>query len=105
MLAGPVTVVPLICFGAAANRLPLSVVGLLQFLAPILQFLCGVLVQHESVPPARLAGFLIVWLALVLLTVDALRGARRRPARRSTGSNPLSPPPRPTARPASSTAP
>jgi chloramphenicol-sensitive protein RarD len=81
MLAGPVTVVPLICFGAAANRLPLSVVGLLQFLAPILQFLCGVLVQHESVPPARLAGFLIVWLALVLLTVDALRTARRRPAR------------------------
>ncbi|MEY9857451.1 chloramphenicol-sensitive protein RarD [Catenulispora sp. GAS73] len=80
MLAGPVTVVPLICFGAAANRLPLSVVGLLQFLAPILQFLCGVLVQHESVPPARLAGFLIVWVALVLLTVDALRTARRRPA-------------------------
>jgi len=77
VLAGPVTVAPLIAFGAAANRLPLSVVGLLQFLAPILQFLCGVLVQHESVPPTRLAGFLIVWLALVLLTVDALRGARR----------------------------
>lgn len=78
MLAGPATVVPLICFGAAANRLPLSVVGLLQFLAPILQFLCGVLAQHESVPPSRLAGFLIVWLALVLLTVDALREARGR---------------------------
>ncbi|MBS2546829.1 EamA family transporter RarD [Catenulispora sp. NL8] len=77
MLAGPVTVLPLIAFGAAANRLPLSMVGLLQFLAPILQFLCGVLVQHEAVPPARLAGFLIVWAALVLLTVDALRAARR----------------------------
>jgi chloramphenicol-sensitive protein RarD len=77
ILAGPVTVAPLIAFAAAANRLPLSVVGLLQFLAPILQFLCGVLVQHESVPATRLAGFLIVWLALVVLTVDALRAARR----------------------------
>ncbi|MFL6111916.1 MAG: EamA family transporter RarD [Catenulispora sp.] len=77
ILAGPVTVVPLICFGAAANRLPLSMVGLLQFLAPVLQFLIGVTVQHEPVPPARLAGFLIVWAALAVLTVDALRGARR----------------------------
>jgi chloramphenicol-sensitive protein RarD len=88
VLAGPVTVVPLICFGAAANRLPLSVVGLLQFLAPILQFLCGVLVQHESVPPARLAGFLIVWLALGVLTFDALRGAAR--AKRSSAVSAVS---------------
>jgi chloramphenicol-sensitive protein RarD len=87
VLAGPVTVVPLICFGAAANRLPLSAVGLLQFLAPILQFLCGVLVQHEAVPPARLAGFLIVWIALALLTFDALRGARRRPVQSTSTSD------------------
>ncbi|NUR61663.1 MAG: EamA family transporter RarD [Catenulispora sp.] len=80
VLAGPVTVVPLICFAASANRLPLSVVGLLQFLTPILQFLIGVTVQHEGVPAARLAGFLIVWVALVVLTVDALRGARGRPS-------------------------
>ena len=89
MLAGPVTVVPLICFAASANRLPLSVVGLLQFLAPILQFLIGVTVQHEPVPAARLAGFLIVWAALVLLTVDALRGSRRaqRPGAQSTSTS------------------
>ena len=62
-------------------------VGLLQFLAPILQFLCGVLVQHESVPPARLAGFLIVWAALALLTFDALRGARRRSAQSTSTSD------------------
>lgn len=75
-LAGPVTVIPLIMFAGAANRLPLSLVGLLQFLTPVLQFLCGVLVQHESAPPARLAGFLIVWIALAILTVDALRAGR-----------------------------
>jgi chloramphenicol-sensitive protein RarD len=75
-LAGPVTVIPLICFAAAANRLPLSMVGLLQFLAPVLQFMCGVFVQHEAVPPARLAGFLIVWAALVVLSYDAVRAAR-----------------------------
>lgn len=87
ILAGPVTVVPLICFAAAANRLPLSMVGLLQFLAPILQFLIGVAVQHEPVPAARLAGFLIVWAALVVLTVDALRGARRSQAVASTADS------------------
>jgi chloramphenicol-sensitive protein RarD len=76
MLAGPVTVIPLILFAASANRLPLTMIGLLQFLAPVLQFLCGVLVQHESVPPIRLAGFLIVWAALAVLTVDAMRAAR-----------------------------
>jgi chloramphenicol-sensitive protein RarD len=75
-LSGPVTVVPLIMFAGAANRLPLSMVGLLQFLTPVLQFVCGVLVQHESVPPARLAGFLIVWIALAVLTADALRAGR-----------------------------
>ncbi|GAA2066346.1 EamA family transporter RarD [Catenulispora yoronensis] len=88
MLAGPVTVGPLICFAAAANRLPLSVVGLLQFLAPILQFIIGVTVQHEPVPATRLAGFLIVWAALAVLTVDALRGARRpRPAGAAGGAS------------------
>jgi chloramphenicol-sensitive protein RarD len=75
MLTGPVTAVPLIMFAAATIRLPLSVVGLLQFLAPVLQFLCGVFVQHESVPAARLGGFLIVWVALAVLTVDAVRAA------------------------------
>jgi chloramphenicol-sensitive protein RarD len=91
VVAGPVTVAPLIAFAAAANRLPLSVVGLLQFLAPILQFLCGVLVQHESVPPARLAGFLIVWLALAVLTVDVLRGGRRRAEQSAQAAQPVQP--------------
>ncbi len=74
---GVVTAFPLICFGAAAVRLPLSTIGLMQYLAPTLQFLLGVLYFHESMPAERWAGFLLVWLALALLTYDALRTARR----------------------------
>ncbi|MGW5928568.1 EamA family transporter RarD [Streptomyces anulatus] len=74
---GIVTAVPLICFGAAAVRVPLSTLGLLQYLAPVFQFGLGVLYFNESMPPERWAGFALVWLALSLLTWDALRTARR----------------------------
>ncbi len=76
LLTGPVTAVPLVLFGTAARRIPLTWVGLLQYLTPVGQFLCGVLVFHESVPPARLAGFSLVWAALVVLAVDAVRQYR-----------------------------
>jgi chloramphenicol-sensitive protein RarD len=56
---------------------PLSTLGLLQYLTPVLQFLLGVLYFHEAMPPERWAGFALVWLALSLLTWDALRSARR----------------------------
>jgi chloramphenicol-sensitive protein RarD len=85
VLAGPVTAVPLLLFGAAARRLPLSVLGLLQYLAPVLQFAFGVLLFHEPMPPARLAGFALVWAALVLLTADGLRHAHRRRAAAAQG--------------------
>ncbi|MFB7517783.1 EamA family transporter RarD [Streptomyces sp. NPDC056144] len=74
---GIVTAVPLICFGAAAIRVPLSTLGLLQYLAPTFQFLLGVVYFHEEMPPERWAGFSLVWLALTILTWDALRTARR----------------------------
>ncbi|MGQ4728470.1 EamA family transporter RarD [Streptomyces sp. Ju416(a)] len=74
---GIVTALPLICFGAAAIRVPLSTLGLLQYLAPVFQFGLGVLYFHEAMPPERWAGFALVWLALSLLTWDALRTARR----------------------------
>lgn len=77
---GVVTAVPLLCFGAAATRVPLTTLGLLQYLAPTLQFAIGVLVVREPLPPARLAGFVVVWLALVLFTADML-GHRRRQLR------------------------
>ena len=75
--AGIVTALPLVCFGAAAIRVPLSTIGLLQYLTPVFQFLLGVLYFHEEMPPERWAGFALVWLALTLLTWDALRTARR----------------------------
>ncbi|MFI5531560.1 EamA family transporter RarD [Kitasatospora sp. NPDC051853] len=77
MLSGLITAVPLLCFGAAAVRVPLSTLGLLQYLAPVLQFLLGITVFHEQMPPARWAGFALVWAALAVLTFDALRRLRR----------------------------
>jgi chloramphenicol-sensitive protein RarD len=74
---GVVTAGPLLLFGLAAGRLPLSVIGLTQYLAPLLQFAFGVFVMHEAMPPERWAGFAIVWAALVLLTIDMLRASRR----------------------------
>ncbi|WP_129841142.1 EamA family transporter RarD [Streptomyces sp. RFCAC02] len=76
MSTGVATALPLIFFGAAAVRLPLSVVGMMQYLAPTLMFLLGLLVFHEEMPPERWAGFLLVWGALVVLTWDVLRQAR-----------------------------
>ncbi|MET9964664.1 EamA family transporter RarD [Streptomyces sp. NPDC006356] len=73
---GVVTALPLVCFGAAAIRVPLSTLGLLQYLAPVFQFLLGVLYFREAMPAERWAGFALVWLALTLLTADAWRSAR-----------------------------
>ncbi|MFD5117547.1 EamA family transporter RarD [Streptomyces sp. NPDC058391] len=77
---GLVTAVPLVCFGAAAIRVPLSTLGLLQYLAPVFQFVLGVAYFHEAMPAERWAGFSLVWLALTILTWDALRTARRNRA-------------------------
>jgi chloramphenicol-sensitive protein RarD len=74
---GIVTAVPLLLFAAGTRRLPLSVVGLLQYLAPVLQFSVGVGIRHEPLPPAELIGFALVWVALIVLTLDGL-GSRRR---------------------------
>ncbi|WP_405428139.1 EamA family transporter RarD [Micromonospora sp. NBC_00617] len=77
VLAGAATAIPLLLFAGAANRLPLTGLGMIQYLAPILQLACGVLIFHEPMPPARLAGFALVWLALVVFTADAIRQARQ----------------------------
>ncbi|MGC5394462.1 EamA family transporter RarD [Streptomyces sp. DT20] len=74
---GVVTAGPLILFGAAAIRVPLSTLGLLQYLAPVFQFILGIVYFHEAMPPERWAGFGLVWVALTLLTWDALRTSRR----------------------------
>jgi chloramphenicol-sensitive protein RarD len=74
---GIATAVPLMLFGAAAIRIPLTSLGVLQYLAPILQFLIGVLLYDEPMPASRLAGFALVWLALAIFSYDAIRTARR----------------------------
>ena len=76
-LAGVVTAVPLLLFAAGARRAPLTVIGLLQFVAPIMQFLTGWWILGEPMPLERWIGFALVWVALVLLSVDSLRHARR----------------------------
>ena len=74
--SGVVTAVPLLLFGGAARRLPLSVVGMLQYLAPTLQFVVGVVIFGEEMPAARWWGFALVWVALAVLTADGLRSSR-----------------------------
>jgi chloramphenicol-sensitive protein RarD len=82
---GIVTVVPLLCFAGAANRISLSTVGLLQYIAPTLQFLIGVVVYHESMSKERWIGFTLVWVALAILTADSLATLRRYRGRRAAG--------------------
>ncbi|MCW5953787.1 MAG: EamA family transporter RarD [Propionibacteriaceae bacterium] len=77
--AGIVTAVPLLLFAGAASRIPLSMMGLIQYVAPVIQFAIGVWVNHEVMPMPRWIGFGLVWVALVVLTVDSLRAARPRP--------------------------
>lgn len=76
VLAGVVTAVPLLLFAAAAHRLPLVTMGLLFYMTPTMQLTWGVLVGHEPMPPARWLGFGLIWAALALFTVDAVRRAR-----------------------------
>ena len=76
--AGPVTALPLLLYGASARRIPLSVLGTLQYIAPTLQFLIGVVAYGEAMPTERWVGFGLVWLALVVFTLDLLRSRPRR---------------------------
>ena len=77
VFAGVLTAVPLMFFADAANRVSMTTLGMLQYTAPILQLSIGVYVLDEPMPPARLAGFALVWVALAVFTWDALRRARR----------------------------
>ncbi len=77
--AGVVTAVPLVMFAAAASRIPLSMIGLIQYLTPTIQFAFGVWVNHEQMPLPRWIGFGLVWVALIVLTIDSIRAARAVP--------------------------
>lgn len=76
--AGVVTAGPLLLFAAAARRVPLVTIGLLQFITPVLQLLCGVLILGETMTTSRWIGFGIVWVALAVLTIDSIHSIRTR---------------------------
>ncbi|MBO9677307.1 MAG: EamA family transporter RarD [Acidovorax sp.] len=70
LLAGPLTAVPLLLFAAGARRIPMSTLGILQYISPSLQFALGVWVFHEAFEPARLVGFVLIWAALCVYTLE-----------------------------------
>lgn len=73
---GAVTAIPLLLFNGATNRLPLTLIGLLQYITPTIQFCIGVWYYDEDMPAARWAGFLIIWVALITLAIDLVRSSR-----------------------------
>lgn len=77
LATGPLTAIPLILFGAAARRIPLSWVGMLQYIAPTMQFILGVALFGEAMSTTRWIGFLIIWIAVILLCTDMVRQSRR----------------------------
>jgi chloramphenicol-sensitive protein RarD len=77
-LGGVVTTVPLLLFVMAARRLPLSTVGILQYIAPITQFLIGAFIYNEDVPVSRLIGFILIWIALILYTTEGVIYNRKK---------------------------
>lgn len=81
--AGVATAVPLLLFAAGTRRIDLTLIGMIQFITPIMQFLLGVLVLGEAMPPARWAGFILVWIAIAVFVIDMLLASRR-------GRDPLS---------------
>lgn len=80
MLTGVVTAVPLVMFGGAANRIPLSTIGVLQYLTPVIQFVIGITIAGEAMSTSRWIGFALVWVALAVFTFDGVRHARRTAA-------------------------
>lgn len=77
VLSGAVTMVPLVLFATAAQRLPMAILGLTQYLAPTLQFLCGILLFGERLTQGQMASFALIWLGLILFATDSLSAARR----------------------------
>jgi len=74
---GIMTAIPLILFGAAASRVPLSTIGFIQYLTPVLQFLTAFFILQEPMPAVRWIGFGLVWISLFVLTADAIRTRRK----------------------------
>lgn len=78
LVTGPATAIPLILFSAAARRIPLSWVGMLQYITPTMQFITGVFILGEAMSTPRWIGFFVIWVAVILLCIDLVRQSRRR---------------------------
>nr|WP_295077982.1 EamA family transporter RarD [uncultured Roseateles sp.] len=78
LFAGPLTAVPLLLFAAGARRIPMSTLGLLQYISPSLQFLLGVFLFNEGLQPARLIGFALIWTALLVYSAEGLWVSKAR---------------------------
>ena len=80
-LAGPLTALPLLLFAAGARRIPMTTLGLLQYISPSIQFILGVWLYHEAMQPARLIGFALIWAALLVYSSESwLRSRQAAPA-------------------------
>jgi chloramphenicol-sensitive protein RarD len=84
--AGPITTLPLVLFAAAVQRIPLSAIGILQFIAPTVQFVLGVMVYREPFTVQKLVGFALVWMAVVLFGTEGIVANRRRSVRSAVPS-------------------
>ena len=76
MSSGILTALPLLLFAASAKRLPLTAIGLIQYSTPVVTFLLALFVLHEAMPSSRWVGFILIWVSLLVLTVDMLTSAR-----------------------------
>jgi chloramphenicol-sensitive protein RarD len=77
-LGGPITAVPLLLFAAGARRISLTTMGILQYISPSLQFTIGVWLFHEPFEKARLVGFVLIWSALVVYSLESWWFSRQR---------------------------
>ncbi len=79
-ISGIATVIPLMLFAFSAKRVPLTIIAPLQYIVPLINFILGWLVLHEDLPASRVIGFSLIWIALMVLTIDSTRRARTRRA-------------------------
>jgi chloramphenicol-sensitive protein RarD len=77
MVGGPLTAIPLLLFAAGARRIPLTTLGILQYAAPTVQFILSVAVFHEPIESTRLWGFILIWAALVVYSLEGLHFNRQ----------------------------
>ena len=84
LAVGPVTAVPLLFFAGAVTRVPLTLMGMLQYLAPVLQFVVGLAIVGERMPASRWIGFGLVWAAIAVFSIDGVRASRRTRVRAGT---------------------